>query len=390
MSGKFQVLDRMLRIMRTETQDRIVIVSNYTQTLDLVTAMCRENNYPALRLDGSTSSAKRQKLVDQFNDHSVDQFVFLLSSKAGGCGLNLVGGNRLILFDPDWNPATDKQAAARVWRDGQRKRVYIYRFLARGTLEEKVYQRQLSKEGLQTRVVDEKCEANKLSSDDLSNLFSLESDTPSDTHDRLRCRRCLRPEGEDSEDEEDEYAKAAAAAVVAAAAEAEAEAKGAAGEEAGAGAGAGAAAGVEAVEPEPESVAAAAAAAGVEDAAAHPSASAVETAVSALESAAAVPSPVPSVASDAPSVHSADGVDGAEEARAGALVLSGCWVGWSLWLSLGMTVLLLFLLLLLLLFQCRCQAPPAWPPPRQHRPQQQRRFQTPTWTRRLLRRSPRS
>jgi DNA repair and recombination RAD54-like protein len=59
-----------------------------------------------------------------------------------------VGANRLILFDPDWNPATDKQAAARVWRDGQRKKVYEYRFLATGSIEEKVFQRQLSKEGL--------------------------------------------------------------------------------------------------------------------------------------------------------------------------------------------------------------------------------------------------
>lgn len=100
-----------------------------------------------------------------------DEFVFLLSSKAGGCGLNLIGANRLVLFDPDWNPANDKQvtlasivtaeilyvdflsltdfdlftipahkqAAARVWRDGQKKRVYIYRFLSAGTIEEKVY-----------------------------------------------------------------------------------------------------------------------------------------------------------------------------------------------------------------------------------------------------------
>ena len=67
--------------------------------------------YPCLRLDGSTTLNKRQKLVVAFNDLSQKQFVFLLSSKAGGCGLNLVGGNRLVLFDPDWNPANDKQVA---------------------------------------------------------------------------------------------------------------------------------------------------------------------------------------------------------------------------------------------------------------------------------------
>lgn len=93
---------------------RIVVVSNYTQTLDLIAHLCRERAYPCLRLDGSTSISKRQKLVCKFNDQQQSQFVFLLSSKAGGCGLNLIGGNRLVLFDPDWNPANDKQAAARV------------------------------------------------------------------------------------------------------------------------------------------------------------------------------------------------------------------------------------------------------------------------------------
>ena len=89
-------------------------MSNYTQTLDLFGNLCRAREYGFLRLDGSTSISKRQKLVTQFNDPSSNIFVFLLSSKAGGCGLNLVGGNRLVLFDPDWNPANDKQAAARV------------------------------------------------------------------------------------------------------------------------------------------------------------------------------------------------------------------------------------------------------------------------------------
>jgi DNA repair and recombination RAD54-like protein len=83
------------------------------------------------------SISKRQVLVKQFNDMAANQFAFLLSSKAGGCGLNLIGGNRLVLFDPDWNPANDKQAAGRVWRDGQKKRVFVYRFLSSGTIEEK-------------------------------------------------------------------------------------------------------------------------------------------------------------------------------------------------------------------------------------------------------------
>ena len=103
--------------------------------------------------------------------------------------MNLIGGNRLVLFDPDWNPAVDKQAAARCWRDGQKKRCFTYRFLATGTVEEKIFQRQLSKEGLQS-VVDDKEQVNALSTKDLRNLFKLRTGTPSDTHDKLRCERC--------------------------------------------------------------------------------------------------------------------------------------------------------------------------------------------------------
>ncbi|CAI5484086.1 unnamed protein product [Closterium sp. Yama58-4] len=195
LSGKMVVLARLLAHLRTRTTDRIVLVSNYTQTLDLFAQLCREHKYPFVRLDGGTSVGKRQKLVQQFNDPHADEFVFLLSSKAGGCGLNLIGGNRLVLFDPDWNPANDKQAAARVWRDGQKKRVFVYRFLAAGTIEEKVFQRQMAKEGLQQVVDNEKqsegrAQVNLLSAEELRDLFVLRSSTLSDTHDSLGCQRC--------------------------------------------------------------------------------------------------------------------------------------------------------------------------------------------------------
>jgi DNA repair and recombination RAD54-like protein len=69
-------------------------------------------------------------MVEKFNSPDSSDFLFLLSSKAGGCGLNLIGANRLVMFDPDWNPANDDQAMARVWRDGQTKTCYIYRLVA--------------------------------------------------------------------------------------------------------------------------------------------------------------------------------------------------------------------------------------------------------------------
>jgi len=70
------------------------------------------------------------QIVEHFNDATSSDFVFLLSSKAGGCGLNLIGANRLVMFDPDWNPANDDQAMARVWRDGQKKPCFVYRLLS--------------------------------------------------------------------------------------------------------------------------------------------------------------------------------------------------------------------------------------------------------------------
>ena len=91
------VLARMLQTLRLGPE-RIVIVSNYTQTLDLIQAMCVQCNYPVLRLDGTISANKRTSIVDQFNNPHSGAFVFLLSSKAGGCGINLIGGSRLA-----WN-----------------------------------------------------------------------------------------------------------------------------------------------------------------------------------------------------------------------------------------------------------------------------------------------
>lgn len=184
-SGKMAVLEKMLHILYNEKKERIVLISNYTQTLDVFQTICRTFGYPFVRLDGTTAVKKRQKIVDAFNDPSSHQFAFLLSSKAGGCGINLVGASRLVLFDPDWNPACDKQAMARVWRDGQKRRVFEYRFFGTGSIEEKVFQRQLSKEGLQGGLFEAELAVQSVSTDDLRDLFSLRTDTISDTLDSL-------------------------------------------------------------------------------------------------------------------------------------------------------------------------------------------------------------
>lgn len=194
-SGKMQALDRMLARIRQDTNDKIVLISNYTQTLDMFDKLCRSNNYGCLRLDGTMNVSKRQKLVDRFNDPEGEEFIFLLSSKAGGCGLNLIGANRLVLFDPDWNPAADQQALARVWRDGQKKDCFVYRFIATGTIEEKIFQRQSHKQSLSSCVVDSAEDVERhFSLDSLRELFQFKPGTTSDTHDTFKCKRC-KPDG---------------------------------------------------------------------------------------------------------------------------------------------------------------------------------------------------
>lgn len=186
-SGKLQVLGDMLAHLHCKG-DRVVLVSNYTQTLDLLQRLCENKGYEFMRLDGKTPTNKRQSLVDRFNDKYCKIFVFLLSSKAGGVGLNLIGASTLILFDIDWNPANDLQAMARVWRDGQKKTVHIYRLLTTGTIEEKIYQRQTAKQGLSGAVADAKDSVKiEFSREELKDLFTLHENTLCLTHDLLEC-----------------------------------------------------------------------------------------------------------------------------------------------------------------------------------------------------------
>uniref|UniRef100_A0A0R3RZT4 DNA repair and recombination protein RAD54-like n=1 Tax=Elaeophora elaphi TaxID=1147741 RepID=A0A0R3RZT4_9BILA len=191
-SGKMKVLDYLLAATRATTNDKFVLVSNYTQTIDAFVELCQLRRYPYIRLDGTCTIKQRAKLVEKFNDPESVEYVFLLSSKAGGCGLNLIGANRLIMFDPDWNPANDDQAMARVWRDGQKKICFIYRLLATGSIEEKMFQRQAHKKALSSCVVDEASDvARHFSKDQLRHLFDLKTNIASDTHQSLKCDRCV-------------------------------------------------------------------------------------------------------------------------------------------------------------------------------------------------------
>jgi hypothetical protein len=180
--------------------------------------MCERNAWKFVRLDGSTENKERQRRVQDFQtDPSICSplaihthytnytllfslthlgflfaVVFLLSTKAGGVGFNLPAANRLVLFDSDWNPALDQQAQARVWRDGQTKTTYIYRLLTTGSIEEKIFQRQLVKIQMSKTLVDS-VDLNGgagFSPDDLKDIFQLNNETLCDTHELSGCT-CL-------------------------------------------------------------------------------------------------------------------------------------------------------------------------------------------------------
>lgn len=187
-STKIRALDQLLHTLRTTTTEKIVLISNYTSTLDLLAALLTSLSYPFLRLDGSTPSSKRQDLVDSFNRSSVSTcFAFLLSAKSGGMGLNLIGASRLVLFDVDWNPATDVQAMARIHRDGQKRKCVIYRFMMAGGMDEKIWQRQITKLGLASNVMDQKGGSSSFTKEELKDLFRLDTGLSCQTHDLLGC-----------------------------------------------------------------------------------------------------------------------------------------------------------------------------------------------------------
>lgn len=152
-SGKLLVLSKVLPLWFHEGH-KVLVFSQSRVMLDMIQAMVtRDLRLKALRLDGNTPVKKRQGIVDTFNrDPSI--FIILLTSRTGGVGISLTAANRVVLFDPDWNPMTDLQSRERAWRLGQKREVVIYRLITKGTIEEKIYQRQIFKLLLSNRILD--------------------------------------------------------------------------------------------------------------------------------------------------------------------------------------------------------------------------------------------
>jgi SNF2 family DNA or RNA helicase len=134
--------------------DKVLVFSESIPTLNYLEELFKQQGRAVRRLDGSTAVSKRQDMVKAFNTGK--QEIYLISTKAGGVGLNIFGANRVVIFDFGWNPVNEQQAVGRSYRFGQKKTVYVYRFLLAGTFEEELQNKSVFKMQLASRVVDKK------------------------------------------------------------------------------------------------------------------------------------------------------------------------------------------------------------------------------------------
>ncbi|KAL3509339.1 hypothetical protein ACH5RR_028740 [Cinchona calisaya] len=154
--GKMRALEKLM-FSWLSRGDKVLLFSYSVRMLDILEKFLIRKGCCFSRLDGSTPTGLRQSLVDDFNSSPSKQ-VFLISTRAGGLGLNLVSANRVVIFDPNWNPAQDLQAQDRSFRFGQKRHVIVFRLLAAGSLEELVYTRQVYKQQLANIAVSGKME----------------------------------------------------------------------------------------------------------------------------------------------------------------------------------------------------------------------------------------
>ncbi|GAV80148.1 SNF2_N domain-containing protein/Helicase_C domain-containing protein [Cephalotus follicularis] len=173
-SGKLKVVSQVLKVWK-EQGHRVLLFSQTQQMLDILENFLITGGYKYRRMDGLTPVKQRMALIDEFNN-SNDVFIFILTTKVGGLGTNLTGANRVIIFDPDWNPSTDMQARERAWRIGQKRDVTIYRLITRGTIEEKVYHRQIYKHFLTNKILKNPQQRRVFKARDMKDLFTLNDD----------------------------------------------------------------------------------------------------------------------------------------------------------------------------------------------------------------------
>lgn len=178
-SGKMQVLQNLLQLWQLQ-KHKTLLFCQTRQMLDILEKFIAnlkllekdDEYFTYLKMDGSTPISRRQALVDRFNGDP-NLHVFLLTTKVGGLGVNLTGADRVIIYDPDWNPSTDMQARERAWRLGQKKDITIYRLMTTGSIEEKIYHRQIFKTFLTNKILKDPKQRRFFKVNDLQDLFTL-------------------------------------------------------------------------------------------------------------------------------------------------------------------------------------------------------------------------
>ncbi|KAF8725848.1 hypothetical protein HU200_020409 [Digitaria exilis] len=151
-SGKFELLDRLLPKLQ-RAGHRVLLFSQMTKLLDVLEIYLQMYNFKYMRLDGSTKTEERGRLLADFNKKDSEYFMFLLSTRAGGLGLNLQTADTVIIFDSDWNPQMDQQAEDRAHRIGQKNEVRVFVLVSVGSIEEEILDRAKQKMGIDAKVI---------------------------------------------------------------------------------------------------------------------------------------------------------------------------------------------------------------------------------------------
>lgn len=171
-SAKLKLLQRILPHWHKHGH-RALLFSQYLRMLDFIGEVLDGLGLDYFRIDGDTNAGERQHIMDRFN--AGEKFACILTTRVGGIGVNLIGADRVIIVDPDWNPATDVQALERVWRIGQTRDVCVYRLITNGTIEEKMYKKQIFKQFLSNKILQSPGQKRLFKRQTIFDLFKLDT-----------------------------------------------------------------------------------------------------------------------------------------------------------------------------------------------------------------------
>jgi chromodomain-helicase-DNA-binding protein 1 len=187
-SGKMMLLEKLLDKLKRDGH-RVLVFSQMVMMLNIMSDYLKMRGYKFQRLDGTMPSAARRQAIDHYNADGSDDFCFILSTRAGGLGINLMTADTVILFDSDWNPQADLQAMARAHRIGQKNPVTVYRFVSKDTVEEEILERARNKLMLEFLTIQRGVTENELQEQLAKKGISLAEPTSADEINRILKRR---------------------------------------------------------------------------------------------------------------------------------------------------------------------------------------------------------